>query len=171
VVLRQTLFVLGDRRDGRDGAVAEGAFAVCVLCLGPAGLICPELLQRRRRLVLRQHRRKLLQPPSKQPPSAQPAKPPFAPDQHSHRDEIGVAVRLAGVAPGKCAQPGEACVCEVDEIARKRVQARRQRLVLDAIEVRIAGGALPSDCVAGVGVSIACAIRVLAQRTRLSCRI
>jgi hypothetical protein len=59
VVLGQALLILGDRRDGRDGAVAKGALAVCVLCLGPAGLICPELLQRRRRLVLRQHRRQL----------------------------------------------------------------------------------------------------------------
>jgi hypothetical protein len=169
VVLGQPLLVLRYGGDGRDGAVADGALAVCVLRLRPARLVRPEFLQRRDRLVRGQCSSHLLQLPRKQPSSPESAEPPLSPDQDADRDEVGVPVRFARIAPGKCAQPGVAFMREVDEIARQRVQPGRERLELDALEVRIAGGALPCDCVA-VGVSIACAMTVLAQPTRLSCR-
>lgn len=130
-------------RDGQRGVVlgqpllvvALGLVLVLVLChrrdcrllrLRPARLVRPEVLQRRNRLVRRQGRRQLLQLAREQPAAPQPAEPPLAPDQNPDRDEVGVAVRLARVAPGECAQPGVARVRKVDEVARQRVQARRQ---------------------------------------------
>lgn len=160
---RRRRVVLGGRRLGLEGDGGRGQ-----RCLarrerqGGGGsalvdLVClPVRLQRLRIVALPRERRGQILQPLRVPP--RPAEPPVAQGhQHADGDHAGVPGLLLGAGRvDEGAQPRVgAVVDEVDEVVGDGVQARGQRLVLDAVvNVDARRGAAPGDGVALLDVEV-----------------